>query len=206
MKKLYFICALFFLLAPSVVNAAPTPRDAVDVLNNGIVQNKNDGTALFKAIEKTFDLNKIAVLSIGRQRWREWSNVQRTEYVKVFTSYVLAIYQYRFRDYGGKGMEIYKVQARKNQALVYTRIEPKVDKKVITSTKPININFSVYNKKQGGKDNWLINDVYFKGTISEVASFRGSFSTLLKEKGHAGLIAEIKAKCKEQGKFCRRGK
>lgn len=208
MKIFYFAAALLLEIAlilplANSAKAAPTARGAVEILNEGILKHKTDDSALFKAIEKSFDLDRIAVLSIGRSRWQKWNNAERIEYTKAFTSYLLAIYQNRFRDYDGEGMNIYKTQAKKNRALVYTQIKPKVDDKIITSNKPINIDFSVYNKKRGGKDYWLINDVYFKGTISEVAGFRASFSTLLKEKGRTGLIAEMKTKCKAQGKFCR---
>lgn len=198
MKYIYTIGLLFLLSAGNGL-AAATPKAAVERLNKGIVENKKDKRALFNAISESFDLNRVAVFSIGRARWKELDKKQRKEYVNVFTRYLIAVYQARFNNYQGGGLDIYKEQIKGGRALVKTRIKIDVDENTLAKGKPIDISFSVYRKK----NNWLINDVYFKGTISEVAGFRAQFAKSLKEKKHADFIAQIKKKCLALKKHCR---
>ena len=193
----HFYLFVIFLLATSA-SAATSPKAAVEELNRGILQSKTDDSALLNAVKKGFDLERIAVLSIGKARWKDWSKAERKNYKHAFTSYLVAVYQDRFKEYQGGGLDIYKVQASGKRALVYSRIEAEVDEGALSKNKPIEINFSVYQKR----NNWLINDVYFKGTISEVAGFRAQFALTLKKQGKQGLIDEITKKCKAFGALC----
>ena len=192
-------CFLIFLCAGTVALAQPSSKAAVETLNRGIIESKANDAALFHAIKESFDLNSIAVLSIGKRRWKSWDKKERAEYIYVFTNYLIALYQDRFGAYEGGGLDIYKVEEKGNRALVYSRIEVMVDENTLADDKPVKIHFSVYKRK----NEWLINDVYFKGTISEVAGFRAKFANTLKEKGREGLVSDMKKKCKDFGKYCK---
>ena len=198
MKKIYIFLALALMWSVSV-KGGETPLTTVELLNTGI---KGEPGVLLAALRASLDLNRIAIRSIGKRRWQIWDKAQRRAYVEAFAAYVLTIYLYRFRDYEGSGLDIYDVQRKKNSALVYARIKPQVDQKTLSTGKPININFLLYNVRREGRDHWLINDVYFKGTISEVASFRVQFTKILQEEGHAGLIREMNKKCQELKDYC----
>lgn len=200
MKHLYgfaFIFLLAFAAAESF--AASMARTPVENLNQGILQLKQNKNSLFHAIKDNFDLERIAVFSIGKQRWKKWNKVQRKQYVNVFTQYMIAVYQNRFNGNGGGGLDIYKVREQKSYALVYTRITIKANEGSLSGKKQTKIDFSVYKKKK----KWVISDVYFKGTISEVAGFRTQFASILREKGREGLVFELTKKCKALGNFCR---
>ncbi len=195
--RFFSFLALFFLTAflAFPAQAAETPRDAVLALNEGILD--DDPQVLMRSIEQNFDLKRVAVSSVGIRRWREWSRDEQATYRKTFIDYVLALYLNRFRDYEGSGLNIYKVEQKKNHARVRARIKPRVDEKTLASTDPVKIDFVLLKQKKG---NWQIIDVYFKGTISEVAGFRAQFSQLARDEGWAGLIREMKARKKDLNK------
>ena len=199
MKKLSLInsflitsCLLMAFPAQAAA-AAATPKAAVLGLNHGI--KADDPKVLKRAIDQNFDLDRVAVQSVGIRRWRQWSADEQNAYRKVFIDYMIALYLNRFRDYEGGGLDIYKVEQKKNQARVRARITPEVDKQTLASAKPIKIDFVLLKHKT--KNDWRIIDVYFKGTISEVAGFRAQFSQLARDEGWAGLIREMKAKKKD---------
>ncbi len=45
-----------------------------------------------------------------------------------------------------------------------------------------------------GGDGWLISDIYLDGAISEVATRRSKFATILRKNGIDGLIAALNRK------------
>ncbi len=195
MKNLFFMALAVIALIAEPAAATETPDEAVLQLNEGI--RSNDPNLLMRTIGQIFDLNRVAVSSVGVRRWREWSSTQRKTYREVFIGYMLALYLDRFRDYEGGGLKIYKVEAQKNRARVRARITPQVDDKALSKADPIKIDFVLFSRKKNGKDDWQIIDVYFKGTISEVAGFRAQFSQLAKDEGWAGLVREMRAKKKD---------
>ena len=174
-----------------IAEAAQTPRAAVEGLNQGI--RADDPKKLRRAIEQNFDLHRVAISSVGIRRWREWTQEEQDTYRKVFIDYVLALYLNRFHDYDGSGLNIYKVEQKKKRARVRARIKPEVDKRTLASSDPVKIDFVLQKHKKHG---WLIVDVYFKGTISEVAGFRAQFAQMAKDEGWAGLIREMKVRKK----------
>ena len=182
---------LAFLAFPAL--AAKTPKATVLELNHGI--QADDPKVLKRAIDQSFDLHRVAIQSVGVRRWRQWSTDEQNTYRKVFIDYMIALYLNRFRDYEGGGLDIYKVEQQKNQARVRARIAPEVDKQTLASTAPIKIDFVLLKNKK--KNDWQIIDVYFKGTISEVAGFRAQFSQLARDEGWASLIRVMKAKKKD---------
>jgi len=116
-----------FAIAPS--HSGETPLATVEIFNKGIGA-KSD--ILLKAMRSSLALDSIALRSVGQRHWQKWSEAQHQAYIRVFTIYVLAIYQKRFRDYEGGGLDIYKVDVDGNKALVYTRIKIPVDQKTLS--------------------------------------------------------------------------
>ena len=174
--------------------AASSPKAAVNDLNKGILESDNQYQNLFDEIKRNFDLNRVALTSIGIRRWKQWDKNQRKTYRKIFTEYVVALYFDRFSQSQGDGLNIYAVEQKGKRARVRTTIKQKIDEKTLASQKPINIDFLLFAQNKNGRKDWLIVDVYFKGTISEAASFRAQFKKILDDKGFDGLIKELKQK------------
>ena len=55
---------------------------------------------------------------------------------------------------------------------------------------PVEVDYMMHR----GSDGWLISDIYLDGTISEVATRRSEFATILKNEGIDGLIAALNRK------------
>ena len=58
------------------------------------------------------------------------------------------------------------------------------------SGEPVKVDYMMHR----AGDNWLIADIYLDGAISEVATRRSEFSTILKNEGIDGLIAALNRK------------
>ena len=59
-----------------------------------------------------------------------------------------------------------------------------------SSGEPVKVD---YMMRRNG-DSWLISDIYLDGVISEVATRRSEFATILKNDGIDGLIAALNRK------------
>jgi phospholipid transport system substrate-binding protein len=95
---------------------------------------------------------------------------------------MIATYAKRFDGFSGEKFQIVEIADRApDDKLVKTRI-------VQSSGKPVAINYLM--RKTGLE--WKIVDVYLDGTISELASRRAEFTSILKSGGPDALIASLR--------------
>jgi phospholipid transport system substrate-binding protein len=95
---------------------------------------------------------------------------------------MIATYAKRFDGFSGETFQIVEVADRGTaDKMVRTQI-------IQSNGKPVAIN---YLMRKSGAD-WRVVDVYLDGTISELASRRAEFTTILKSGGPDALIASLK--------------
>jgi phospholipid transport system substrate-binding protein len=174
------------------VHAAPssggeTVQSLYDALLNTMKNGRSLGqsgrfTRLAPVIRSTFDIATMARLSVGSS-WAGLSEAQRQQVSDSFGRYISAIYADRFDSYDGQKLEVTGEQPAPAGVMVKSQI-------IKASGEPVKVD---YMMRRNG-ESWLISDIYLDGAISEVATRRSEFSTILKNEGIDGLIAALNRK------------
>jgi len=130
-------------------------------------------------IRGSFDIASMARLSIGSS-WAGMSESQRQQITESFGRYISAIYADRFDSYAGQKLEVTGEQPASSGVMVRSQI-------IKASGEPVKVD---YMMRRNGEA-WLISDIYLDGAISEVATRRSEFASILRNDGIDGLIAAL---------------
>ncbi len=133
-------------------------------------------------VRRLFDIPFMTRLAVGPQ-WESLNDAQRQEVAQAFQRYIAAIYADRFDSYSGERLQVTGERASAGGTLITSQI-------VKSTGEPVSINYLM--RQNGGI--WQIADVYLDGTISELATRRSEFATILRSQGIAGLIQTLNAK------------
>jgi phospholipid transport system substrate-binding protein len=137
---------------------------------------------LAPVIRGSFDIASMARLSVGSS-WAGLSEAQRLQVSESFGRYISAIYADRFDSYDGQKLEVTGEQPAPSGVMVKSQI-------IKANGEPVKVD---YMMRRNG-ESWLISDIYLDGAISEVATRRSEFATILKNEGIDGLIAALNRK------------
>jgi phospholipid transport system substrate-binding protein len=192
------LCAMAALLALGLaasagasaadVSSAATPvRGFYDTLLNTMQQGDKLGqggryAALEPVVERTFDIPYMTRVAVGPS-WPSLSDAQRQQVIEAFGRYITATWASRFDSYSGEKLEVVGVKPSGANQLVETRI-------VKSDGEAVSINYLM--RRDG--DGWRIGDVYLTGTISELATRRAEFTSVLRSQGVDGLIDALNRK------------
>jgi phospholipid transport system substrate-binding protein len=174
------------------VHAAPAGGgDTVQGLYDALLSTMKNGrtlgqsgryTQLAPVIRRTFDIASMARLSVGPS-WANLTEAQRQQVSESFGRYISAIYADRFDSYDGQKLEVTGEQPAPSGVMVRSQI-------IKANGEPVKVD---YMMRRNGEA-WLISDIYLDGAISEVATRRSEFATILKNDGIDGLIAALNRK------------
>ena len=139
------------------------------------------------AVARTFDIPFMTQLAVGPV-WSSLTDLQRQQVTQAFGRYVAAIYADRFTSYSGQRMDVLSEQPSANGMRVNSKI-------VKADGQPVGVGYLV--RENAGV--WRVVDVYFEGTISEMATRRSEFATILRSSGIEGLIQVLRRKADELG-------
>jgi phospholipid transport system substrate-binding protein len=139
-------------------------------------------TQLAPVIRRTFDIASMARLSVGPS-WANLTEAQRQQVSESFGRYISAIYADRFDSYDGQRLEVTSEQPAPSGVMVRSQI-------IKANGDPVKVD---YMMRRSG-ETWLISDIYLDGAISEVATRRSEFATILRNDGIDGLIAALNRK------------
>ncbi|MBV8888060.1 MAG: ABC transporter substrate-binding protein [Alphaproteobacteria bacterium] len=137
---------------------------------------------LAPVIQQDFNVGFMTRLAIGPD-WNSLTPAQQQQVAAAFTRYIAAVYAERFDNYSGEQLQVIGEQPTAAGVIVQTRI-------VKSNGEPVNLNYLMV--QNGGY--WQIADVYLNGTISELATRRSEFSSILRSQGINGLIAALNNK------------
>jgi phospholipid transport system substrate-binding protein len=171
--------------------AAPTDAEArvnafYAALLDTMKQAKRLGTKgryerLFPLILDTFDVPGMTRLAAG-PAWQAASPAQQAQLTDAFSRLMAATYAARFDDFTGERFEIATaVDQPPGNKLVRTRL-------VQSNGKTYNLNYLM----RPAADGWRIADVYLDGTISELATRRAEFASIIKGGGPDALVALLR--------------
>jgi phospholipid transport system substrate-binding protein len=191
-KAVVFAAGLGFgVLSYEVHAATASGDDTVQGLYDALLNTMKNGrslgqsgrfTQLAPVIRRSFDIASMARLSVGPS-WAGLSEAQRQQVSESFGRYISAIYADRFDSYDGQKLEVTGEQPAPSGVMVKSQI-------IKANGEPVKVDYMMHRNG----DNWLISDIYLDGAISEVATRRSEFATILKNEGIDGLIAALNRK------------
>lgn len=179
------------LLATAAMALSASPQDSVrgfyEVLlatmkNGGTLGQSGRYAALAPVVNNLFDVPLMARLAVGAA-WDTLSPAQQQQIVIAFGRYVSATYADRFDSYSGEQLQVTGDEPYGGGVIVETKI-------VKAGQDPVTINYMM-RQHQGV---WQISDVYLDGTISQLATQRSEFHSILARYGVAGLISTLDRK------------
>lgn len=130
------------------------------------------------AITSAFDLATMTRLAVG-PAWKSFSPAQQAAVQDAFTRFIIADYASQIKDYSGESFVVDPQtggEARGGGEIVKTRL-------VQPRGRIVNINYLV----RGGR----VIDVYLNGTISDLATRRDEFTSIIASGGADGLVRRL---------------
>lgn len=137
-------------------------------------------TALQPVIDASFDITRIAAVSLGRT-WRDLTDTQQTEFVSLLSELVVATYADRFDGYSGQQFVTDEVRAVRTGDVVRTRLLREAEADVTLD----------YFLRAGRVFNVVADGV------SDLSLRRADYSSIIKTEGFAALLTHIQRKIDE---------
>lgn len=137
-------------------------------------------------MQASFDLPAMTRIAIGPP-WSGMTPDQQGQLVQAFSEWSIATYANRFNGFSGESFATAGVSTlRSGDQMVRTLLNRVNDA-------PVQLNYLMRQAQAG----WRIVDVYLTGTISELASRRAEFATVLQQGGADRLVAELRRRSAE---------
>jgi phospholipid transport system substrate-binding protein len=181
-------------LAASAAQAA-APVGPVQRLDNALLDVMKNAEALrfqgrydklAPVLNAVFDVPAMTRTAVGPM-WSETSEVDKAEMVDVFGRYMVTMYAARFKGYDGESFEIADSKERAGgRVLVITKLNR-------DDAEPIELSYLM----KGKGDDWHVTDVYYNGSISQLAQLRSEFSGALRDGGVKNLKSVLEDKIKQ---------
>lgn len=190
LSRRLLIPALSFMIATSALAQAADPaRAPVQSLSDGLVTIMKGGKQLgFQGragriqpvVDRVFDLPLMTRLAVG-PAWTTISAPDRAALTAAFRRMTTAQYAANFSDYSGQAIAIDpKVEARGGDRLVRT-----------TLSQPKSASVSLAYRLRQSADGWRIIDVFYQNAISQLATRRADYASILSAGGAKALIAHL---------------
>ena len=161
-----------------------------DALLNAVKTTSGQGysareSAILPVVAASFDTRVMARIAAGSY-WDALSESERSQLAEAFADLTTANYAVRFRAYTGQRFAVLAQQAApQDRMLVRAQIRR-------GSGEAFSISYVL--EKSATPLGWSIIDVWLNNTVSELALRRAEFSPVLREKGGAALIADLRSK------------
>jgi len=137
---------------------------------------------LAPVVDRVFDVPSMTRLAIGSS-WAALSPAQQQQLVEAFRHYIAATYADRFDSYSGQQLQVTGERPYNGDVVVQT--------KIVKSDGDTTTLDYLMRQNQGS---WQVSDVYFDGTISQVAIQRSEFYSILRRDGVDGLVIALNRK------------
>lgn len=135
-------------------------------------------------ITSLFDTPTIARVILSRY-WKEINDQEKEEFIKLFNELSTATYASRFNGYNGETfVDLGSEELNKGRLLVKTELQQPGDD-------PVRMDYLMQQTKEG----WRIISVVADG-VNDLSLKRAEYAVIIREKGFAGLVEEIRKKIK----------
>ena len=187
------------LAAGRPAGAAPTAAGTVEALLQGLTAAMNDPAAddfaareaiLRPLMEGTFDYPYMAQVAAGRY-WEGLDAPTRERYVALFGDVSVAAAADRFRNRPGASFALTgEREGPSGTRFVETELTlPGGDSRTIA-----------YLLRETPEGEWRAIDLFFESTISELATKRSEYGSVIKSEGIEGLLQRLEAKKADYGR------
>jgi phospholipid transport system substrate-binding protein len=194
-----FLLALAVMLVAVPARAEEPPAKVIEGLYAVILDVMKNAEKLgFKGrrdrlapvIDKAYNLPLMARLSVGPD-WQKLSPEDQKKVTDAFRELTVSTYAGRFDGFSGEQLVVEPgVQDAANGGKI-------VPSKIITSKgEPIQLNYLM--REVDGS--WKVIDVFLKGTVSELATRRSEFSSVLRRDGAEALLKLMHDKAAAEAK------
>jgi phospholipid transport system substrate-binding protein len=144
--------------------------------------------ALDPVIRSAFNLPLMTRVSVG-PAWANASPDEQKQLTSAFSDFSVATWASRFASYDGETFAVTGEKETAGGTMVATSLTPK-------DGEPVAIN---YLMKQDEKGKWRVVDVFLDGAISDLATRRAEFSSIVKRDGLDALVNSLGDKAKNMG-------
>jgi phospholipid transport system substrate-binding protein len=191
MRILCVILSLFGLIlaTPALAQQPLAAKMVVDDFHSALLvamkSGKGGGFAarqklLDSVVRKNFDLPLMTRIVVGPS-WQAMAPKDQAAITNAFSAWAVASYAGRFNEFDGEQFITGETSDGGRGTLqVKSQIKPRGE--VATTL--------TYRMKGDGKS-WKIVDVYLDGSISQLASWRSEFASVLQKQGVSGLVARM---------------
>ena len=186
-----FALGLSVAAAPRVGHAASSPEDTIRSFYNTLLTTMENGPTLGKqgrydqlapAIRLYFDLSYMSAMAVG-SAWSGLSDGQKKQVGDAFARYLTATYADNFDSYSGEKLEVTGQQTISYGTIVQSRI-------LKSNGESVSMNYLI--RQNNGE--WQVDDIYLTGTISQLATLRSQFSSVLAREDANGLVVLLNRK------------
>jgi phospholipid transport system substrate-binding protein len=181
---------LLAALAPAVAHAQAAPAAVIEGFNATLLDIMKNAQRLGirgreqrlrGVMQQAFNLDAMTRISIG-PAWTQIPPADQQALTQAFSDWSIATFAHRFDGYAGESFLTTGENTLQNgDRLVRTQL-------VRPREEPVALNYLM--RDFGGA--WRVVDVYLSGTVSELASRRAEFTTLLRDGGAPRLEAELR--------------
>jgi phospholipid transport system substrate-binding protein len=186
MRRPIAVALLLAFSSPASAQAEPA-RAVVQSLDDGLLMiMKAKGSERARAqsiapvIDRAFDLSLMTRLAVGPS-WTTIAPADQQALVAAFRRMTIAQYASNFDSWSGESFTLApQVDARAGDRLVRTTLN-------VPGKEPVAIS---YRLRSSGTD-WKIIDVFYRNSISQIATRRSDFSSILAKEGAKGLVAHL---------------
>lgn len=192
----FVLPAALIAIAPTAAFAQGSPVATVNALDAGLLQIMKSGravgakgraAAIAPVIDRTFDLPLMTRLAVGTA-WTGFALADQQALVAAFRRMTIAQYASNFDSYAGETFTVNpQVEARGGDRLVRTTLSGKGSSEALS-----------YRLRQSG-GSWKIIDVFYRSSISQLATRRADFAGVLKSGGAKALVTHLNALAAKAG-------
>jgi len=197
MRAFLAVPAAFLAVAPALAQASDPAAATVDSLDAALIATMKAGAAagmkgriarIGPAIDRAFDLPLMTRLAVG-PGWNTIAATDQQALVAAFRRMTVAQYADNFDGFSGQSFVVApNVETRGGDKLVRTTLkDPKGSDVAIA-----------YRLRQSGGA-WKIIDVFYKNSISQIATRRSDFAAILQKGGAKALVAHLNALAAKAG-------
>jgi len=192
-----FAAAILAAAAPVFAQASDPAAATVDALDDALIATMKAGAAaglkgreakIGPAVDRAFDLPLMTRLAVG-SGWNAIAPADQKALVAAFRRMTVAQYAGNFDGYAGQSFVIApKVETRGGDKLVRTTLK---------DPKGGDVAIAYRLRSSGGA--WKIIDIFYKNSISQIATRRADFASVLQKGGAKALIAHLNALAAKAG-------
>lgn len=191
------------LISFSQVSTAQQPAEAatavIEKLGVAMIDTMRDAkqlgyqgrfTKLAPSIIEAFDLPKMVSVAVGGA-WKSMNSDQHQRLVDAFARYFVAVHASRLDGFSGETFKVVSAAELPNKTGYMVKAQF-----VRTNGNPENIDYVL---QENGDKRWQVVDLFYRSSISEIATRRSEYTAVIKNAGIERLIAAMDEKTAELG-------